>query len=83
MAQGSLGVILLRLRIAEINEHAIAHVFAAKAAHANENVRALISMMARSTTRSDQRPDTLMQDRSSPARPSLLATRGRTELLPV
>jgi hypothetical protein len=30
---------------------------------ANENARALISMMARSTTRSNQRPDTLMQDR--------------------
>src|SRR3984957_3351022 len=28
----------------------------------NENARALISMMARSTTRSNQRPDTLMQD---------------------
>ena len=30
---------------------------------ANEIARALISMMARSTTRSTQRPDTLMQDR--------------------
>ncbi len=30
---------------------------------ANENARALISMMARSTTHSNQRPDTLMQDR--------------------
>ncbi|MEH2470088.1 hypothetical protein V1281_000663 [Nitrobacteraceae bacterium AZCC 2161] len=30
----------------------------------NEVPRALISMMARSTTRSNQRPDTLMQDRS-------------------
>src|SRR6266404_30000 len=29
----------------------------------NEVARALISMMARSTTRSNQRPDTLMQDR--------------------
>src|SRR6266403_4115584 len=29
----------------------------------NENARALISMMARSRTRSNQRPDTLMQDR--------------------
>jgi hypothetical protein len=29
----------------------------------NETARALISMMARSTTRSNQRPDTLMQDR--------------------
>jgi hypothetical protein len=30
---------------------------------ANENARALISMMPRSTTRSNQRPHTLMQDR--------------------
>src|SRR5262249_61451909 len=30
---------------------------------ANENVCALISMVARSTARSNQRPDTLMQDR--------------------
>jgi len=30
---------------------------------ANQNARALISMMARSTTRSNLRPDTLMQDR--------------------
>src|SRR5215831_3970689 len=30
---------------------------------ANENAGALISMMARSTNRSNQRPDTLMQDR--------------------
>ena len=30
---------------------------------AGENARALISMMAGSTTRSNQRPDTLMQDR--------------------
>ena len=30
---------------------------------ANEIARALISMVARSTTRSNQRPDTLMQDR--------------------
>src|SRR5260370_11307307 len=35
-------------------------------------------MMARSTTRSNQRPDTLMQDRSPPARQNLLATHGRT-----
>src|SRR4030081_3652361 len=35
-------------------------------------------MMARSTTRSNQRPDTLMQDRSPPARRNLLATHGRT-----
>src|SRR3954454_7320135 len=34
---------------------------------ANENARALISMMARSKC-SNQRPDTLMQDRSPPAR---------------
>ena len=33
---------------------------------ANENASALISMMARSTTRSHQRPDTLMQDRKAP-----------------
>ena len=32
---------------------------------ANENASALISMMARSTTRSNQRPDTLMQDRKA------------------
>src|SRR5713226_262483 len=31
----------------------------------NEIARALISMVARSTTRSNQRPDTLMQDRKS------------------
>src|SRR5437764_1239937 len=35
-------------------------------------------MMARSTTAPIQRPDTLMQDRSPPARRNLLATRGRT-----
>src|SRR3954464_13723161 len=34
---------------------------------ANENERALLSMMARSKC-SNQRPDTLMQDRSPPAR---------------
>src|ERR1700746_3984009 len=34
---------------------------------ANENARALISMMARSKC-SNQRPDTLMQDHSPPAR---------------
>src|SRR5256885_3313663 len=34
---------------------------------ANENARALIAMMARSKC-SNQRPDTLMQDRSPPAR---------------
>jgi hypothetical protein len=32
---------------------------------ANETACALISMMAGSTTRSNQRPDTLMQDRTS------------------
>src|SRR6266568_3608410 len=35
-------------------------------------------MMARSTTSSKQRPDTLMQDRSPPARRRPLATHGRT-----
>ena len=45
---------------------------------ANELARALISMMARSTTRSNQRPDTLMQDRSPPVRRNPLATHGRT-----
>src|SRR5258708_4118493 len=35
-------------------------------------------MMARSTTRSNQRPDTLMQDRLPPARQNPLATHGRT-----
>src|SRR5882762_9428669 len=43
----------------------------------NENARALISMMARSKC-SNQRPDTLMQDRSPLIRRNLLATRGRT-----
>src|SRR5262249_55866023 len=33
---------------------------------ANETARALISIMARSTKGSNQRPDTLMQDRTSP-----------------
>src|SRR6266566_8991587 len=45
---------------------------------ANEVARALISMVARSTTRSNQRPDTLMQDRSPPTRQKPLATHGRT-----
>src|SRR6266567_4480030 len=45
---------------------------------ANEVARALISMVARSTTRSNQRPDTLMQDRSPPPRRKPLATHGRT-----
>src|SRR5260370_31704552 len=35
-------------------------------------------MVARSTTRSNQRPDTLMQDRSPPPRRKPLATHGRT-----
>ena len=35
-------------------------------------------MMARSAKGSKQRPDTLMQDRTSPTRRSLLATHGRT-----
>src|SRR5712692_3084644 len=43
-----------------------------------EVARALISMVARSTTRSNQRPDTLMQDRSPPPRRKPLATHGRT-----
>ena len=45
---------------------------------ANEIARALISMMARSTRCSNQRPDTLMQDRSPPTQRSSLATHGRT-----
>jgi hypothetical protein len=45
---------------------------------ANEIARALISMMVRGSTRSNQRPDTLMQDRSPPARRKPLATHGRT-----
>src|SRR5665811_1326304 len=45
---------------------------------ADDIARALISMMARITTRSNQRPDTLMQDRSPPARQNPLATHGRT-----
>ena len=43
----------------------------------NENACALISMMARSKS-SNQRPDTLMQDRLPPDRRKPLATRGRT-----
>ena len=39
---------------------------------ANKIACALISMMARSAKRSNQRPDTLMQDRSPPARQRLL-----------
>jgi hypothetical protein len=38
----------------------------------NEIARALISMVARSMTRSNQRPNTLMQDRSPPFRQRLL-----------
>jgi NAD(P)-dependent dehydrogenase (short-subunit alcohol dehydrogenase family) len=45
---------------------------------ANENVRALISIVARSTKRSNQRPDTLMQDRQPTDRRKPLATHGRT-----
>jgi hypothetical protein len=44
---------------------------------ANEIAGALISMMARSTTPSDQRPGTLMQDRT-PDRRKSLATHGGT-----
>lgn len=39
---------------------------------------ALISMVAWSTTRSNQRPDRLMQDRKPTDRRKPLATRGRT-----
>jgi hypothetical protein len=45
---------------------------------ANEIARALVSMMARSTKRSNQRPNTLMQDRLPPNRRRPLATHGRT-----
>jgi hypothetical protein len=44
----------------------------------NENARALISMMARSTNRSNQRPDTLMQGRKAARLIKPLATHGRT-----
>src|SRR5207244_2137725 len=44
---------------------------------ANEIARALISMMARSTG-SNQRPNTLTQDRISQRRPKPLAPHGRT-----
>ena len=44
----------------------------------NENARALISMMARSTNRSNQRPGTLMQDRKAARSTKPLATHGRT-----
>src|SRR5215475_2229132 len=43
----------------------------------NENARALISMMARSTNRSNQRPGTLMQDRKAARSTKPLATHGR------
>src|SRR5262245_55437738 len=39
---------------------------------AKKNAGALISMMARSPNRSNQRPDTLMQDRKPPDRRNLL-----------
>src|SRR5215475_224013 len=39
------------------------HEWPARGLSANEIARALISMMARSTTCSNQRPDTLMRDR--------------------
>src|SRR5215471_12838663 len=45
---------------------------------AKKNACALISMMARSTNRSNQRPDTLMQDRKPTDRRNPLATHGRT-----
>src|SRR5262249_19555101 len=45
---------------------------------ANESVCALISMVVRSTARSIQRPDTLMQDRKATDRRRPLATHGRT-----
>ena len=44
---------------------------------ANEIACALISMMARSNA-PNQRPNTLMQDRSPPTRQGFLATYGRT-----
>ena len=44
---------------------------------ANEIACALISMMARSNA-PNQRPNTLMQDRSPPTRQGFLATHGRT-----
>src|SRR5262245_29391591 len=45
---------------------------------ANEIARALISIMAGSMTTSNQRPDTLMQDRKPTSRSKPLATHGRT-----
>jgi hypothetical protein len=44
----------------------------------NKPMRTLISMMARSTTRSNQRPDTLMRDRKAARSMKPLATHGRT-----
>ena len=52
-------------------------LMAGRGLSANQMACALISMMARST-RSKQRPDTLMQDRYLPDRQKPLATRGRT-----
>jgi hypothetical protein len=45
---------------------------------AKKNAGALISMMARSSNRSNQRPDTLMQDRKAARSTKPLATHGRT-----
>jgi len=45
---------------------------------ANENACALISMVARSTARSNRRPDTLMQERKPTDRRKPLATHGRS-----
>src|SRR5262249_8864389 len=44
----------------------------------NEIARTLISMMARSTKGSNQRPDTLVQDRTCANSTTPLATHGRT-----
>ena len=44
---------------------------------ADEIAGALISMIARSATNSNQRPDTLMQDRPRPTRRKPLAAHGR------
>ena len=49
----------------------------ARSISGSEIARALISMMARSTC-SNQRPDTLMQDRISQDRRKPLASHGRT-----
>ena len=45
---------------------------------ANQIACELISMTARSTKRSNQRPDTLMQDRKADTSMKSLATHGRT-----